>query len=50
MSESVSVVIPVYNEIENLDALLERVVSTCEDLPNPWECRFLTVLSTRSQD
>jgi len=37
MSESVSVVIPVYNEIENLDALLERVVSTCENLPNPWE-------------
>ena len=37
MSESVSVIIPVYNEIENLDALLERVVSTCEKLPNPWE-------------
>ncbi|MDE0889460.1 MAG: glycosyltransferase [Phycisphaerales bacterium] len=37
MNESVSVVIPVYNEIENLDTLLERVVSTCEKLPNPWE-------------
>jgi undecaprenyl-phosphate 4-deoxy-4-formamido-L-arabinose transferase len=37
MNESVSVVIPVYNEIENLDNLLERVVSTCERLPNPWE-------------
>ena len=28
---------PSTNEIENLDALLERVVSTCEKLPNPWE-------------
>jgi undecaprenyl-phosphate 4-deoxy-4-formamido-L-arabinose transferase len=37
MNDSVSVVIPVYNEIENLDTLLERVVSTCEKLPNPWE-------------
>ena len=36
-SDTVSIIVPVYNEIENLDALLERVVSTCETLPNPWE-------------
>ena len=37
MNGTVSIIVPVYNEIENLDALLERVVSTCETLANPWE-------------
>ena len=43
MSErgSVSVVIPVYNERENLPELLARTVSACRALGRPWELVFV---------
>ncbi|MBT5657475.1 MAG: glycosyltransferase, partial [Phycisphaerae bacterium] len=37
MSLSLSVVIPVYNEVENIDVLVRRVVEACTPLPNKWE-------------
>ena len=37
MSMSVSIVIPVYNEVENIDVLVKRVTMACDPLPNEWE-------------
>lgn len=37
MSMSVSIVIPVYNEVENIDVLVKRVTMACDLLPNEWE-------------
>jgi undecaprenyl-phosphate 4-deoxy-4-formamido-L-arabinose transferase len=37
VSLSVSIVIPVFNEVENIDVLVRRVVESCEPLPNEWE-------------
>ncbi len=37
MSMSVSIVIPVYNEVENIDVLVKRVTTACESLANAWE-------------
>jgi len=37
MSMSVSIVIPVFNEVENIDVLVRRVTESCELLPNEWE-------------
>ncbi|MCH2140612.1 MAG: glycosyltransferase, partial [Phycisphaerales bacterium] len=37
MTMSVSIVIPVFNEIENVDALVDRVTTMCDAISNPWE-------------
>jgi len=37
MSLSVSIVIPVFNEVENIDTLVQRVTSVCAGLANTWE-------------
>jgi undecaprenyl-phosphate 4-deoxy-4-formamido-L-arabinose transferase len=37
MSSSLSVVIPVFNEIKNLDKLLKRCLATCSDMGCPYE-------------
>ncbi|MCP4839249.1 MAG: glycosyltransferase [Planctomycetes bacterium] len=37
MNMSVSIVIPVYNEAENIDALVRRVSEACNELNGPWE-------------
>ncbi|MGA2070768.1 MAG: glycosyltransferase [Sedimentisphaerales bacterium] len=37
MSSSLSVVIPVFNEIENLDKLLKRCLATCRSMGRPYE-------------
>ncbi|MBG80769.1 MAG: undecaprenyl-phosphate 4-deoxy-4-formamido-L-arabinose transferase [Phycisphaerae bacterium] len=37
MTASLSIVIPVYNEIENLEELIHRCVQMGESLDNPWE-------------
>lgn len=37
MSMTVSIVIPVYNEVENIDVLVTRVTAACEQLQNEWE-------------
>jgi undecaprenyl-phosphate 4-deoxy-4-formamido-L-arabinose transferase len=37
MSESVSIVIPVFNELPTLDELVERVVRACESMNRPYE-------------
>jgi undecaprenyl-phosphate 4-deoxy-4-formamido-L-arabinose transferase len=37
MTMSISIVIPVYNEVENVDALVHQVVTTCQSMDNPWE-------------
>ncbi|MCH2136092.1 MAG: glycosyltransferase [Phycisphaerales bacterium] len=47
MSMSVSVVVPVYNEIENIDTLVERLLSACGELPHRWE---LILVDDGSQD
>lgn len=36
-----SIVVPVYNEEENLPELLRRVVAACEALGKPWEAVFV---------
>ena len=38
---SVSVVIPVYNEKDNLPELLERTLKACRGLGRPWELVFV---------
>ncbi len=37
MNMNVSVVIPVFNEVENVDTLVQRVTSVCSSMSNPWE-------------
>jgi undecaprenyl-phosphate 4-deoxy-4-formamido-L-arabinose transferase len=37
MPESVSVVIPVFNEVPTLDELVERVIRACETMDRPYE-------------
>ena len=37
MTTSLSIVIPVYNEIDNLDELIHRCVQMGESLGSPWE-------------
>ena len=37
MSLSVSIVIPVFNEVENVDTLVQRVSAACGQLENEWE-------------
>ncbi|MDP7029167.1 MAG: glycosyltransferase [Phycisphaerales bacterium] len=37
MSMSVSIVVPVFNENENIDQLVQRVVTAAEPLENEWE-------------
>ena len=37
MSLSISIVVPVYNEIENIDTLVDRLVTACGTLAQPWE-------------
>jgi len=37
MTMSVSIVIPVFNEIENVDGLVDRVTTMCDAISNPWE-------------
>ena len=37
MSMSVSIVIPVFNEVENIDMLVKRVVDAAQPLENAWE-------------
>jgi undecaprenyl-phosphate 4-deoxy-4-formamido-L-arabinose transferase len=37
MNSSLSIVIPVFNEAENLDALLSRCLATCRGLEHPFE-------------
>ena len=41
MSLSVSIVIPVYNEVENIDTLVRRVIDSCNELNRPWEAIFV---------
>lgn len=37
MNLSVSVVVPVFNEIENIDVLADRLIEACTALDHPWE-------------
>jgi undecaprenyl-phosphate 4-deoxy-4-formamido-L-arabinose transferase len=37
MDSSISIVIPVFNEVENLDKLLTRCLTTCRNLGHPFE-------------
>ncbi len=37
MSLSISIVVPVYNEIENIDTFVDRLVTACGTLAQPWE-------------
>lgn len=46
MKAPVSVVIPVHNEIENIDPLVSRVVAACEACGHPWELLLIDDGST----
>ncbi len=46
LSQSLSVVIPVFNEEENIEALCNRTVSVLKELGHPWEIIFIDDGST----
>ena len=43
---SISVVVPVYNEVENIDELITRLVSTLSSINNDYEIIFVMDPST----
>ena len=47
MTPSVSIIVPVFNEIDNIDTLTGRVIAACKGLPNDWE---LLLIDDGSQD
>jgi undecaprenyl-phosphate 4-deoxy-4-formamido-L-arabinose transferase len=47
MTQTVSIVVPVFNEIDNIDALTDRVVDACRGMSNGWE---LLLIDDGSQD
>jgi len=46
----VSVVIPVYNEQENLDTLFSRLTATMDKTGKPWKCCSRTTAATTVQE
>ncbi len=37
MTMSLSIVVPVYNEVENVDTLVHQIMEHCEPMDRPWE-------------